>query len=622
MHIIPVLWNRAHPEVSFSRAPWPHGYHRKNFPSLLWLVGFAGLEKMGNQNVQQTDFALRATSGPTAVSFPLSQPGPIVIGRMSCNELQLNNPSVSRQHARLTHRPPQESDDPPHGEWLLSDLGSSRGTWLNGVKLNPNDQCRIRIGDLIIVGPWTLMVANPALPVAPGTAKATISDDEQVGTVVATNDFPPTSAALPQQELQLLLECSELIQEARAEQDVLQIVLDAIVAGTGFTRAAFLRPPTGNEVAEVVAAKGYDEGQVSSTVFSRALIHEASSGAFARLQRGPAKQRDASAPSDDTVVALCIPVMAGSTLTGFYYLDQPSNDPPGKWMADRGVALPMGLARLSALGLSNLMRIDVERRQLQMEAEVKFATVVQRWLLPSREGSVGRWAFSGETRQGKYIRGDFFDVVSLSDDRVAVVVGDVLGRGIPVSVLVSASQGFLHACLEQAGDPVKAVEALHQFLRVRVLHSRFVKLWIGVLDAAKQELSYAVAGQGHALIMTEDGTCLDLSTDRFPLAGTKHAERYEAQTVPFAPCARLLVVSDGMVNQRPHAIDVENQGTDDDRTDVTRPFGLDGVRQCLRSCGGENEVSALFAALARHAADEVLDDDATVVMVRQAGSSR
>ena len=577
---------------------------------------------MGNQDVQESRFELRATSGPTAVSFPLSQPGPIIIGRMSSTDLQLNDASVSRQHARLTYLPPQEEDVPPLGEWLLGDLGSSGGTWLNGVKLNQNHQYRLRIGDLIVVGPWTLAVANPSVPVAPGTALATIVDDANVGTVIAPLYATLSSAALAQKELQLLLESSELIQEAREEQDVLRVVLDAIVAGTDFTRAAFPRPPTGGEVAEVVAATGYDESQLASAAFSGTLIHEASGGVPAWLQRGPAKQPDSNVPCDDTIVALCIPVMAGSTLTGFFYLDQPSEDPRRKGTADRIAALPMGLARLSALGLSNLMRIDIERRQLQMEAEVKFATVVQRWLLPSREGSFGRWSFLGETRQGKYIRGDFFDVVSLSDDRLAVVVGDVLGRGIPVSVLVSASQGFLHACLEKSGDPAAAVEALHQFLRVRVLHSRFVKLWIGVLDAAKQELSYAVAGQGHALIVADDGSCVDLSTDRFPLAGTKHDERYEAQTVAFAPSARLLVVSDGMVNQRPHAIDVEDQSADVDRTDLTRPFGLDGVRQCLESCGGDNQVSALLAALVRHAADEVLDDDATVVMARQAGSSK
>lgn len=60
----------------------------------------------------------------------------------------------------------------------------------------------------------------------------------------------------------------------------------------------------------------------------------------------------------------------------------------------------------------------------------------------------------------------------------------------------------------------------------------------------------------------------------------------------------------------------------DERTAAARPFGFDGVTQCLVSCGEDNEVSALFAALVRHAADEVLDDDATVVIARQTGATR
>ena len=55
---------------------------------------------------------------------------------------------------------------------------------------------------------------------------------------------------------------------------------------------------------------------------------------------------------------------------------------------------------------------------------------------------------TGESRAGRHVGGDFFDVISLSDGRLAVAMGDVTGKGIPASVLMTATQGFLHASLQ------------------------------------------------------------------------------------------------------------------------------------------------------------------------------
>ena len=83
---------------------------------------------MGLDNTRPVDFELRATSGPSAVSFRLLPPGPVTIGRRSANALQLNGPSVSRDHARLSFRPAFGATAASEGEWLLDDLGSTEGT--------------------------------------------------------------------------------------------------------------------------------------------------------------------------------------------------------------------------------------------------------------------------------------------------------------------------------------------------------------------------------------------------------------------------------------------------------------------------------------------------------------
>jgi len=53
--------------------------------------------------------------------------------------------------------------------------------------------------------------------------------------------------------------------------------------------------------------------------------------------------------------------------------------------------------------------------------------------------------------------GDFFDIIPQNDHRLALALGDVSGKGIVASVLMTAAQGFLHSALTQCTDPVQAV---------------------------------------------------------------------------------------------------------------------------------------------------------------------
>jgi serine phosphatase RsbU (regulator of sigma subunit) len=553
------------------------------------------------------------------VSIRLQPPGPLTIGRRSLHALHLNDPAVSRDHARLSFRPSSGLDESANGEWVLGDTGSTHGTWLNGVRLRAGRQYHLRGGDLIVIGPWTLLAVDPSAPRQPGTTLATVSDTAMVGAVV-TPLAPGGGEALPLQALQLLQRCSERIHAARNEADVVEAALETALAGTSFTRAAFLRPMTDDELIDVVALRGSESGDPPAPQFSRALIREAATGGPAYLTRGPRPQAAGTVPTEvDRVVVLCVPMMVESMLAGFIYLDSALNASQGDQSPAEAGAFPIALARLAAMGLANLMRIDIERRQERMEAELHAAAEAQRWLLPQRQGRCGPFTYVGETRPGQYIGGDFFDIIPLTGQRLAVVVGDVGGKGIPVSVLVSASLGFLHACLEQRGDAAAAVTAINRLYQSRLAHSRFLKLWVGVFDPAGQALDYVVAGHGCAMIAFADGRWELLTAGKNTPVGMKPDAEYCAQSVALTPGGRALILSDGFVEQR--ADDSSSEQDEDSRSadQDAQPecFGISRAQECLLGERmGTDEIVALFSALEQHAGTTVFDDDATAVVVR------
>ncbi|MBZ0171530.1 MAG: FHA domain-containing protein, partial [Phycisphaerales bacterium] len=89
---------------------------------------------------------LEAIAGPPIDQVVVHPGAPAVIGRSSNVDRQLADKTVSRRHCRVLKR---------GTNWLLTDLNSRHGTFLNGVRLEPEQPAPLNDGDLVRVGPWT-----------------------------------------------------------------------------------------------------------------------------------------------------------------------------------------------------------------------------------------------------------------------------------------------------------------------------------------------------------------------------------------------------------------------------------------------------------------------------------
>lgn len=138
---------------------------------------------------------LEITHGQEQRRLPLSSGRPTTIGRAPENDIVLQDPLVSRRHARLEWR---------DGACFLTDLGSANGTRLNGADLDPREPRPIAGGDRIDIGPVTItfiasdpaetVVQRPAAPSAdplsePGSDVFTFVVKPEPRLVIATPDW-------------------------------------------------------------------------------------------------------------------------------------------------------------------------------------------------------------------------------------------------------------------------------------------------------------------------------------------------------------------------------------------------------------------------------------------------
>jgi phosphoserine phosphatase RsbU/P len=300
--------------------------------------------------------------------------------------------------------------------------------------------------------------------------------------------------------------------------------------------------------------------------------------------------------------------LLGSTVAAYLYLDSRSGSQMLRTLRPNSAGFCLALAKIAGLALANLKRLDIERRSAQIEAELNAAMAAQRWILPKGTTTAGPFVCSGTSRPGEYVGGDFFDAIVLPDGRLAVALGDVSGHGIAASVLMTASQGFLHAALSQHGDLAKAVQDLNRFVHPRRPDTKFVTLWVGLFDPKKMTLTYVDAGHGYALLAGDDHTFKKLSEgDAMPI-GIMPDSIYTVAETPLPSHGRAVVISDGLVEQ-----------TDGDSAggQSHEQFQIGRVQSAISSTvAGGDAIANLFESVYKFAGTQSLSDDATAVLVK------
>ena len=528
-------------------------------------------------------------SGPTIEPFELlPTDNAQTLGRHEACELVVppQTEQVSRRHAKFDF-------DGQH--WQVTDLASRWGTFVGGVKLEPQQAFRIREGDVIRIAPWTFSFSSTL-------KKRGLHLRDDVGQTVVRSVDEKSIKPLAESLLTLLLESTTKIHASTTDVELANNVIEAAIKGTGLTNAVMLRPIAGLESFEVLASRVSNESADAPAYFSRSLITAASNGHVAEVSVGSGADFAMSLVQMNVSAAICVPLMLGGAAAAFLYLD--ARGSVIQPLRANGSAFCVGLSRVASLALANIKRVEIEQRQAQISAELNAAAAAQKWIMPTRRQTLGPLTICGDTKPGQFVGGDFFDVIPLDNARVAIALGDVSGKGVSASVLMTATQGFFNASIAHSSDPALAVTRLNKFVAPRRPSSRFVTLWAGVIDPSARTLTYVDAAHSYAIIQRSNGTFDTLNLgDGLPL-GVMDDGVYASTSVAFNPGDTLIVVSDGIIEQP------RGDSTTDDRDQ----FEVAGVQHILAQFPSD-VVEAIFHAVIAHAGTDQLADDATVVYV-------
>lgn len=519
---------------------------------------------------------LSVLAGPPLPPMRLSGDGPFAFGRSSKCRFRLEDPAVSRQHALIAN-----SID----GWTITDTGSRHGVSLNGVPIEPNVPALINSGDRILIGPWTLRFRLG--DIEPSTL-ASINDTTRRGATRIPRD---QLGALAQKRLALLIESARSIHSAVEEAAVAHAVVDALVSGAGFERAALVRPVAGFDSLDVLAMRtGPSKRPITP---SRTLLEAASEGSIVKLEDDSAMRGAVSIVSSGVTEALCAPILVGDQIDAYAYLDSTH---PAEPQPD-AAAFAAAIADLCGLAFANLRRHALQVQQDRLLRDLRAARDVQRRLMPESTGRIGPLQYTMHFQPGRVVAGDFFGIRPIGDQRVAMFIGDVAGKGLGASLMMATIQSHLDALLRTDQPLPRIVSELNRYISGRSSTSEFASLWIGVLDHAQRTLHAVDAGHGYA-ILHRSGAPEMPSFEGGPPIGVEAAFDFGESVIEIAPGDRIVLFSDGVPEQ------------------PDRSGELFGVQRIIEALTGSSELDTdlpmLIDALTAHAPTEEFSDDVTI----------
>jgi serine phosphatase RsbU (regulator of sigma subunit) len=175
-------------------------------------------------------------------------------------------------------------------------------------------------------------------------------------------------------------------------------------------------------------------------------------------------------------------------------------------------------------GAFNQMAEDLERHeaaaveQERMRRELELSRLIQTEMLPRGPLTTGTAEIAGISIPAREVGGDFFNYFVLPDGRLALLIGDVSGKGVSAALLMANIQATLRARLPHETDLARLADRLDRELDQNTPGSVYLTLFLGILEIDGRVLRYVNAGHNPQFVIRRRGGLEALSSTGMPIA--------------------------------------------------------------------------------------------------------
>ena len=305
-------------------------------------------------------------------------------------------------------------------------------------------------------------------------------------------------------------------------------------------------------------------------------------------------EKNQSFISSGASTAIAVPLIVGGVVSGAIYLDRLS------------ATTRLSSADVEVIGpLAGLVGLKLDRQRDQgLRRELELAASIQEALFPKTPPAVPGYAIDGFTSPCLEVGGDYYDFCPQDGGRIALVLGDVSGKGLPAAMYMTAVRANLLAHLESERDPGRLMGRLERHVLATFRSDHFLTLFIGSLDPGSGILEYSNAGHLFPIVLRQDGSVLEVE-GADPALNLVSWGKFETRRHEVLPGEVLLLYTDGLM-------EAENAAGE--------PFGKERLVALLREVSTRSPSDmrrAILGAIDSHCGARGAGDDRTLILLKR-----
>jgi len=218
------------------------------------------------------------------------------------------------------------------------------------------------------------------------------------------------------------------------------------------------------------------------------------------------------------------------------------------------------ITNIIAVAIENKRLFKKQIKQERFKKELELAKEFQEMLIPEKMPVSDKFQLNTYYKPHDNIGGDYVDYIKFSDNRFAVVIADISGKGIAAALLMSNFQAMLHSLIHQYRDLETFVFALNQSVYRITQSDKFITFFIAEINLDNKELKYINAGHYPPILLSGGDVSL-LKTGSSVIGAFEKLPSIQEETIKIKTDTLLFCFTDGLIDLKNEA----GEYYDDDR---------------------------------------------------------
>jgi serine phosphatase RsbU (regulator of sigma subunit) len=520
------------------------------------------------------------------------------VGRNSDCTVSLPGKQISRLHAHLYFQ---------EGNYLVEDMGSSNGTFVNGNRLTPHTPTVITERDTFQIGPYLfgLRTAPPHRPQEETESSLVVRE-----TISATSLHEKLLTQDPAAKLHMVLEIAQQLSSTLELDALLDKLLEQLLKLLPQADRIMVILCEGEKL--IVRAQRTRREKLGELSFSRTIVRRALDEGIGIIsedvQSDQRYEASHSITSLDLHSVICVPLInQEGRRFGVIQVDRFCQ---GYGFRVEDLHMLTAIGMIVTVVLENVSLHAEKLREERLIQELAMARDIQEGYLPDELEGFPHADFEifGRVFPAREVAGDFYDFVKTPTGRLAFFIGDVSGKGMPAALYMIAVRTLCRHVVKETDNPEQLLAKLNVELADNNPSCMFVTLAHGLYEPTTGHLMLASAGHPPPFLRHVDGSVEPVALKPGRLLGySPELLQFPSVHLLLEPGETLCFFTDGILEARAPV----------DRT----MFGMERIRGMVEEIApsmsladGANKAKL---TIDRYTGKKELQDDLTLLLLRR-----